>query len=110
MDTVSLQRFRENLVRQKQNLMDWMLGTPAEKKEICLGPLAAGEVQCRIDKLEEAIEKTNEQTFGLCTVCHEDVNTPQLEMDFTATVCLDHYSEDQKRRLEADLEYRGRRS
>lgn len=104
MDTGTYQRFRQNLERQRQNLMDWLKGTPAEVKQIHLGPVGEDAIETRLEKLGEAIAQTEEQTFGLCTVCHEDVNAELLEMDFTSCVCLEHFSDDQRRRLEQDLE------
>lgn len=104
MDVGTYERFRQNLQRQRQNLVDWLKGTPPTKKGIALGPVSEDGVQTRLEKLEEAIAKTEAHTFGLCTVCHEDVNADLLEMDFTACVCLDHFSDDQRRRLEQDLE------
>jgi sigma-B regulation protein RsbU (phosphoserine phosphatase) len=104
MNTGTLSRFRENLERQRSTLLQWMGATPAEKKRINLGSVGEEEVQSRLGKLSDAIARTDEKTFGLCDVCHEDVEHDRLELDFTACVCIDHYSDDQKRRLEQDLE------
>lgn len=53
--------------------------------------------------LETAIEKTEDQTLGLCEVCHDYIETGRLEMDYTCCVCLDHLSADEKNRLELEL-------
>jgi sigma-B regulation protein RsbU (phosphoserine phosphatase) len=37
-------------------------------------------------------------------VCHDYVDPELLEMDYTACVCLDHFSEQEKRQLESELE------
>jgi sigma-B regulation protein RsbU (phosphoserine phosphatase) len=104
MDTKILQRFRENLQQQRLNLLDWLGRTPAEKKQIRLGPASEQEVSAHLQVLETALAKADNQTLGLCEVCHDYVETDRLEMDFTACVCIDHYSAEQKRRLEAELE------
>jgi sigma-B regulation protein RsbU (phosphoserine phosphatase) len=104
MNTGTLSRFRENLERQRSTLLQWMGATPAEKKRINLGSVGKEEVQSRLGKLSDAIARTDEKTFGRCDVCREDVELDRLELDFTACVCIDHYSDDQKRRLEQDLE------
>jgi sigma-B regulation protein RsbU (phosphoserine phosphatase) len=104
MNTGILSRFRENLERQRSTLLQWMGATPAEKKRINLGSVGEEEVQSRLGKLSDAIARTDEKTFGRCEVCREDVELDRLELDFTACVCIDHYSDDQKRRLEQDLE------
>lgn len=104
MDTQILQRIRENLQRQRQNLLAWLQDTPAAKKQIFLGPAQEKSVQAHLQTLDEALHKAENKTLGLCEVCHEYVETDRLEMDFTACVCIDHYSAEQKRRLEAELE------
>lgn len=104
METGTYERFRKNLERQRQSLLDWLKGTPDGTKQIHLGPASETGIQSRLEKLEQAIALADTQTLGLCIVCHEDVNEGLLEMDFTACVCIDHDSEDQKRRLEQDLE------
>jgi sigma-B regulation protein RsbU (phosphoserine phosphatase) len=40
----------------------------------------------------------------MCEVCHDYVETRLIEADYTACVCLDHYSEEQRRSLEYELE------
>jgi sigma-B regulation protein RsbU (phosphoserine phosphatase) len=104
MDTKILQRFRENLLQQRQNLLDWLRNTPTEKRRIHLGPAGEPEAKTHLDVLESALAKADDKTLGLCEVCHEYVETDRLEMDFTACVCIDHYSAEQKRRLESELE------
>jgi hypothetical protein len=54
--------------------------------------------------LDASLEKVADQTLGLCTVCHDYVDPELLEMDYTACVCLDHFSEQEKRQLESELE------
>jgi len=45
-----------------------------------------------------------EGTYGICEICHESVDSELLQMDFTATVCLGHYTEEELRQLESELE------
>jgi sigma-B regulation protein RsbU (phosphoserine phosphatase) len=104
MDTKILQRIRENLLRQRQNLRDWLHTTPAAKKKIHLGPADEQVVEVHLQTLDTALAKADNQTLGLCEVCHEYVEADRLEMDFTACVCIDHYSAEQKRQLESELE------
>lgn len=104
MDTKVLQRFREQIHSQRDNLLDWLRGTSPEKKRINFGPLSEKDVQSRIDKFDDALSKADQNRLGLCDVCHDFIETERLEMDFTASVCLEHYSNEQKRRLEQELE------
>jgi sigma-B regulation protein RsbU (phosphoserine phosphatase) len=104
MDTKILQSLRENLQRQQQNLSDWLQRTPPAKKQIHLGPSDEGAAQAHLQTLEVALAKADNKTLGICEVCHDYVETDRLEMDFTANVCIDHYSAEQKRQLEAELQ------
>jgi sigma-B regulation protein RsbU (phosphoserine phosphatase) len=51
-----------------------------------------------------SLEQIETNTLGLCKVCHGVVDHTLLEMDYTTSVCLDHYSEEERRRLESELE------
>ncbi len=104
MDTKILQSFRENLQRRRQNLVDWLQRTPAAKKKIHLGPADEKAARSHLQTLDTALVKADNKTLGRCEVCHDYVETDRLEMDFTACVCIDHYSPEQKRQLEAELE------
>jgi sigma-B regulation protein RsbU (phosphoserine phosphatase) len=103
MDTKFLQSLRENLQRQQQNLSDWLQRTPAAKKQIHLGPSDEKAAQAHLQTIEVALAKADDRTLGRCEVCHDYIETDRLEMDFTTHVCIDHYSAEQKRQLEADL-------
>lgn len=104
MDTNVFELIRDSLQEQRQNLSNWLSGTPSWKKQIRLGPLNEEAVQDHLHVLDTAIEKADDQTLGLCEVCHEPVETGRLEMDYTTCVCLDHLSPEEQSRLEAELE------
>jgi sigma-B regulation protein RsbU (phosphoserine phosphatase) len=54
--------------------------------------------------IDEAITKAESKTLGKCEVCHENVDPELLEVDYTASVCIDHLSEQERRQLEGELE------
>lgn len=104
MDARIFQRIRENLLRQRQNLLDWLQYTPNSKKQIHLGPAEETAVQAHLQILDTALAKAEDKTLGICKICHDYIEPDRLEMDFTANVCLSHYSVEDMRRLEAELE------
>lgn len=104
MELNTIQRFRETLQRQRENLLEWMKGAPPDQRQIRFGPLPENSIETRLDRLEDVIAQTHTKDFGICDVCHEDVGVDTLEMDFTACVCIEHFSDEQRRRLEQDLE------
>ena len=103
MKTEFLETHRLGLKEQRQNLVDWLAATPAWKKQIRLGPLDEQAVQDHLQVLDETIERAEDQTFGICEVCHEAIEPDRLEMDYACCVCLDHMSAEEKSRLESEL-------
>jgi len=99
------QRIQNNLRQKRQTLTNWLNNTPIEIKEVHLGPADPGDVEAQIAVIDEAIQKAGNETLGLCEVCQGTVEDRLLEMDYTACVCLDHLSEPERRKLEAELEF-----
>ena len=106
-----LTRFRHSLERQMLLLKNWFgkngkVGSAVfgNGKDSLDPDCCREKVESRVATLENAIHRIDEGNFGTCEVCGEEVEPELLELDFTACVCLDHYSEQQKRDLERDLE------
>ena len=97
-------RMRESLVTQRKNLEDWLLKTPPEIKQLRLGSENESRIGEHLHTLDSAISKTEDKTLGLCDVCHDYIEATRLEMDYTACVCLEHMTGEQKSRLEEELE------
>lgn len=76
----------------------------SERVGIYLAKSSEEEVDELISKCDEALERIEADEFEICQKCKEDIEPKRLELDFTTCVCLDHYSEPQKRVLERDLE------
>ncbi|HUI88004.1 MAG TPA: SpoIIE family protein phosphatase [Anaerolineales bacterium] len=96
-------RIEKSLVDKRQNLYHWLESTPAEEKEICLCEDEAC-VQPHLQVIEDSMDKASQGTLGICEVCHGQVEDSRLEVDYTACVCLGDLSEEERRRLEAELE------
>jgi len=102
METDIFQRIQNGLTEKRQNLTEFLDTAPEKKKDLCCED--EQEVEAHIHVIDVAMEKAEDHTLGICTVCHGYVDPGLLEMDFTSTVCLDHYSEPERRRLEEELE------
>jgi phosphoserine phosphatase RsbU/P len=96
------QRIQENLAAKRQSVTEFLESAPESKIELCCEDEHA--VHAHLQVIETALEELDEQKFGVCAVCHGHVDPELLEMDYTISVCLDHYSEQERRRLEAELE------
>lgn len=97
-------RIREGLLEKRQRLADWLQNTPPSTRRLREGTADDHAVQAHLSTLDTAIEKTENETLGICEVCQGRVEPGLLEMDYTACVCLDHLSPQQTRDLEAELE------
>ena len=74
--------------------------------KIHLHGTAMDEVLKSVSQLKDVLEKIKNKTFGRCVICNngDEVEAERLECDYTTSICLSHYSEDQLRSLEKDLE------
>jgi sigma-B regulation protein RsbU (phosphoserine phosphatase) len=104
MESSVFERIRGSLQETRHSLSQWLQVAPRRKQEICLGPASESNIQAHLIVLDTAIAKTIDHTLGICEVCHGYVDPELLEMDYTACICLDHYSGEERRQLEADLE------
>lgn len=97
-------RIRENLLATRNNLTGWLRTSPPRDRQTHFGPASERAAQTHLHVLETAIAKAENQTLGVCQVCHGYVDPEHLEMDYTACICIDHFSGEERRQLEADLE------
>ncbi len=104
MEALILERMRKGLLQKRDRLTEWLHATPLGKKEVLLGPSTEQSVHARLDVIDDAISKADSKTLGKCEVCHEDVETQLLEVDYTACVCIEHLSKQERRHLESELE------
>lgn len=99
-----LGRFRERLLDKRHNLTLWLQTATTSQKRMRLASASERDVHTHLEVLDTALEKAEAETLGLCTICHEYIQTEYLEMDYTACVCIDHLSPEEIRRLEHELE------
>src|SRR5512138_2809753 len=103
MVTQLYERIQEGLEEKEKEIKEFLETAPEMEKEIC-----CAEDECCVDEhlevIETSLEKIEEETLGICVVCGGQVDAQLLEMDYTAAVCLEHYSDAERQRLEAELE------
>jgi sigma-B regulation protein RsbU (phosphoserine phosphatase) len=104
MDTQLIDTIYTSVTEKRANLTDWLENTPPAKIEMVMGLREETAVNGHLHVLDTAIERAEAGTLGQCIVCHGQVETELLEMDYTACVCLDHFTGPELRRLEAELE------
>jgi len=50
-----------------------------------------------INKIKEALERIDDDTFGICEMCGEDINEARLKARPVTTLCIDCKIEQEKR-------------
>ena len=95
---------RSSVEEKRRNLSQWVETAPEPEKEICL-TTCDNCVDEEIAVLDETLEKVESEAYGVCEVCHGRIEQGVLEIDYTATICLDCLSETQRRELEFELEF-----
>jgi sigma-B regulation protein RsbU (phosphoserine phosphatase) len=98
------ERVREGLLEKRLRLTDFLRTAPPPEIDTQLGSASKQDVEDQLQVIDTALQKTADHTIGICTVCHDYVDGSLLEMDYTSCVCLDHFSEAEKRQLETELE------
>src|SRR5215207_7560892 len=104
MQTRVINHIREGLLEKRKNLEHWQETTPEAKKHMELGLADESTLQPHLEVIDSSLEKIEEGVFGICEICHESVDNELLQMDYTVTVCLGHYTESELRQLEGELE------
>ncbi|HEY0705142.1 MAG TPA: SpoIIE family protein phosphatase [Candidatus Acidoferrales bacterium] len=61
-----------------------------------------------LSEVDSALQRMDEGTYGICTECHDTVESDRLLADPLVTLCLDHLTSDEQRALERDLELAAR--
>jgi RNA polymerase-binding transcription factor DksA len=104
MDAELAEQIRASLIEKRTLVKGWLEKTEPSEKQLQLGPADEQAVQAHLEVIDRSLEKASSEELGICTVCHTDVDAGLLEMDYTASVCLEHYSSQERRILEQELE------
>lgn len=92
-------------LEEKRASVDVLCETcPPDEKGILLGFQGEETLQTHLHVIDTSLEKIEEGILGVCTVCNGMVDNELLQMDYTSCICLDHYSEQERRELENELE------
>ena len=103
MDQKTLEKFQNALSNHRDILLQW-LNEDSASKDIPFGGKSVNEVDHILSDLKNALTRIDEGTFGNCEMCGGEIEKERLELDYTTHVCLDHYTSEQIRALETDLE------
>lgn len=96
MTIADLEHFRDLLLEREENLKSLL-------EESSLDEDQAGKTQAILTEIREALERVNDKSYGICAVCHGEVEEDRLEIQPAAQICLDCISQQERTELEEDL-------
>ena len=99
----SLKNFKQILSKHRDDLLG-IVESDCPHRDINLHGAEIKDVLGVVNDVKKALESIEKEEFGQCAICGGEVETERLHHDFTTHVCLEHYSEDELRDLEKDLE------
>ncbi len=91
-ETAYVNAVREQLLAGRARLADVLAGRERE------------HVDRLLNQVDEALQRIEDGSFGICEECHTDIGESWLREDPLTTVCLEHMTPKQQRALEYDLE------
>lgn len=97
MDLADLEHFRDLLTEREDALRDWMA---------CCGDLDTAETQKVNELLGEikgALGRIEDHSFGTCKVCQGTMELHRLEVQPVREVCIECFTDEEKRQLEHEL-------
>lgn len=104
MTPYNLDQIEANLRQKQQCVTELLEETPLAKQQCCLGDAKTQAVEQHLHVVAATLDRIEHETLGICQVCHGYVDPKLLEIDYTASICLDHFSPDERRKLEYELE------
>ncbi len=91
-ETAYVNSVREQLLAGRARLADVLAGRQKE------------HVDHLLNEVDQALQRIEEGSFGICEECHTDIGESWLRENPLTTVCLEHMTQKQQRALEYDLE------
>ncbi len=105
MEESILHRIQRSLSEKRSNVTGWLETSPETEIDCCLSGESDQPVQEHLHVIDKSLEEAENETLGVCEVCHGHVEASILEIDYTASICLDCLSDTERRNLESELEF-----
>jgi sigma-B regulation protein RsbU (phosphoserine phosphatase) len=97
-----LEYFRDRLLERKDGLASW-LGS-----KMPIDGNNAERARQVLNQIKDALDRIENESYGQCTVCHDEIERERLESQPEVEVCLDCLSDKEKRSIEDDMKMAGR--
>ncbi len=91
------QHFKEVLLERRRLLDEWF------QSPVSLRGDEATLVRQLLAQIHEALRRVDDESYGQCEICHDEVERYRLEVQPATSVCLGCISDKEKAELEEDL-------
>ncbi len=102
MQNSEIEQFRDMLLLRGQNLNDWLNSGAAGRGG------NANKVRELLQQIRRALERIENDAFGVCKICHGEIEKGTLECHPETEICIDCLSHAEKEALEGDLKTAGK--
>lgn len=99
-----LNEIQNNLQEVRASLLHWVEATPEYKKQSCLADENETCIEEHVHTIDESLQKIKDGSFGVCKICGEAIEAQLLQMDYTSAVCLGHFTNEELKQLETELQ------
>src|SRR5512146_600731 len=93
MASVPNEVFRSQLLNRRHKLEVAMSSAPD-----------SAELESLLEQVDNALDRMEQGTYGLCETCHDPVEAERLMADPLMRYCLDHLDARQRQALQKDLD------
>jgi len=89
-------------------LRDQLLTRREKLDRAVRSPGGSVHLQSLLEQVDDALERMEEGSYGLCEVCRDSIESDRLIADPLVRFCLDHLSREERQDLERDLQLAAR--
>lgn len=104
MERPVIRQIKDSLAEKRRNIDGLLETVPPVEPAPCLECVSSDDMQPHLEVIDTTLQRAENETLGICEVCQGSVETSLLEMDYTATVCLDCLSDDERQSLQVELD------
>ncbi len=102
MQVSDFEHFRDILLDRRRNLNEWLAtGTTVHQGD-------RDKVRNLLGQIKDALNRIENESFGQCNICHDEIELHRLEVQPVAQICLDCISAEERAALEEDLYLAGK--
>jgi len=104
METNLVSDIKRGLSEKRANLDEWCETCAQDELETHLGGDGKTDLEAHLHVIDTSLQKLEAGVLGICEICHEAVDQELLQMDYTASICLGHFTEEELSQLQSELE------